>query len=182
VFAGAGAQMLPIDWSDSEHPKAGKPELLVRGGGRGFDAAVSPDGRWLAYNSLETGGSSEIYVQPFPGLQGSSAGKWKISTGGGGLPTWARNARALFFQGRDGRIMSAGYRVEGNSFMADKPQVWSQQVIDSFGTRFRRWDISPDGKRAIVAIPADDKSRKPAHLTFLLNFTDDLRRRVPAGK
>ena len=77
----------------------------------------SPDGRWLAYYSNESG-RYEVYVRPFPG----PGGKWQISTNGGGVPTWSRARHELFYAALD-RIMVASYGVEGDSFRAEKPRL-----------------------------------------------------------
>ena len=76
--------------------------------GAGHASRLSPDGHWIAYASNETG-RLEIYVQPFPSLEG----KWQISTDGGGHPVWARNGQELFYRSGDkddgcGSIHTAG--------------------------------------------------------------------------
>src|SRR5207249_3264593 len=81
----------------------------------------SPDGRWIAYRSDESG-RDETYVRPFPG----PGGKWQISTGGGTNPTWSRTRHELFYGTPDQRIMVAPYTVEGDSFRAEKPRLWSE--------------------------------------------------------
>jgi WD40 repeat protein len=86
------------------------------------DAPVfSPDGRWLAYESNESG-NFQVYVRPFPG----PGGRWQVSTGGGGLfPKWSRNGKALFYRTQDNKIMVATHIASGDSFRPDKPQLWS---------------------------------------------------------
>src|SRR5262249_12278625 len=68
-----------------------------------LNARISPDGRWLAYQSDESG-SPEVYVRPFPDV---NAGRWQVSTGGGRVPTWSGDGRELFFLVGDGTFMSA---------------------------------------------------------------------------
>jgi serine/threonine-protein kinase len=72
---------LPLDLSDAEHPKAGKPEVFLRTPFDEQDPAFSPDGRWMAYVSTESG--REVFVRPFPATGPSGSGKWQVSTGGG---------------------------------------------------------------------------------------------------
>jgi serine/threonine-protein kinase len=142
-----------------------------------FQPAFSPDGRWLAYSSNETE-TREVYVRPFPG----PGGKSHISTGGGQFPIWSRNGRELFFLGPDGHIMVASYTAKGDSFVPGKPRVWSpKSLLVIFGVR--PCDLAPDGKRFAVLLREDGTAeQKPiTHLTVLLNFFDELRRRVPAG-
>jgi serine/threonine-protein kinase len=87
-----------------------------------FNPAFSPDGRWLAYTSNESG-TSEVYVRPFPG----SGGRWQVSTGGGAFPVWSRDGRELLFRALlDRRVMAAGYTAKADSFAAGKPRVWTE--------------------------------------------------------
>ena len=125
---GADVWTLPLDLSDPEHPKPGNPELFLRTPSNEYDPAFSPDGRWIAYSSQESG-QPEVYVRPFPG---GRPGMWQISTDAGVL--------------------------------------WSM-------------DLAPDGKRfAVFPRPEATGGQKGSvHVTVLLNFFDELRRRVPAG-
>ena len=91
--------------SDPDHPKPGKPELFLRTPFDETEPAFSPDGRWIAYASNESG-RYEVYVRPFPGGAPSGSGKWQISTGGGFHPIWSRDGRELFYETlSDNRIM-----------------------------------------------------------------------------
>jgi serine/threonine-protein kinase len=174
---------LPLDISDPERPKPGKPELFLRTPFNEAEPAFSPDGRWIAYTSSESG-SNEVYVRPFPGGASSGSGKWQISNGGG-HPIWSRDGRELFYETPDNRIMAATYTAKGDSFAADKPRSWSNtQIMDLFGTGIWNLDLSPDGKR-FAAIPrpeATAEQKRSVHVMVLLNFFDELRRRVPVGK
>jgi serine/threonine-protein kinase len=140
----------------------------------------SSDGRWLAYTSNESG-IFEVYVRPFPG----PGGRWQVSTGGGNFPLWSRDGRELLFQTLDQHVMAVSYTVthtaSGDSFAAGNPRVWTETRLRNTGGR--NYDLTPDGKR-LAAFVADDANgeKLPTHLTFLLNFSDELRRKVPAGK
>jgi Tol biopolymer transport system component len=176
---GADLWTVALDLSDPEHPKAGKPEPFLRTPFNERDPAFSPDGRWMAYTSTESG-IAELYVRPFPG----PGGKWQISTGGAEYPKWSRSARALFYESlTDDSIMVADYTATADSFSASKPRVAaSARMIDAAGVP--NWDLAPDGKRFVV-FPAPDPAagdRGSVHVTFLLNFFDELRRRIPTGK
>ena len=107
------------------------------------DPAFSPDGKFIAYASSESG-PEEIYVRPFPG----SGGKWKISNAGGKFPVFARATRELFFLGGDDRIWVADYTIQDRAFSAGKPRVWSPTKV-ARAVR-QNFDISADGKRAVV--------------------------------
>ncbi len=171
-----------LDVSDPDHPKPGKPELFLDTQNNERYPAVSPDGRWIAYESDESG-IYEVYVRPFPPPLGGAGGKWQISTTGGTLPIWSRNGRELFFENPDNRIMVTDYEVKNESFDAGKPRLWSDQRLQDVGG-LQNYDLAPDGKRFAILpefeSPAEGKGN--IHLTFLLNFFDELRRRAPASK
>jgi hypothetical protein len=113
------------------------------------------------------------------------SGKWPISNGGGKSPIWSRNSRELFYQSLDCQIMVATYTAKADTFAADKPRLWSNtQILDSGPGIQYSLDLEPDGKRfALFPRPdATDERKGSVHVTVLLNFFDELRRRVWAGK
>jgi len=169
---------LPLELSDPEHPKPGKAEpFLVDPKLVQVDPAFSPDGKFLAYDSNESG-SDEVFVRPFPG----PGGKWKVSTAGGKFPAWSRATHEILFLGGDDHIMAASYTIDGNSFSAGKPRMWSPTPVQRMGVE-QNFDMSPDGKRVVMfPRPAAAESQGNLHATFLLNFFDEVRRRVPVGK
>jgi serine/threonine-protein kinase len=156
--------------------RLGKAELFLGTTFLEVQPAFSPDGRWLAYTSEESG-TQEVYVRPFPG----PGGRWQVSTGGGVLPLWSRDGRELLFQNLDGRVMAVSYTARGDAFEAGKPRVWAETRLRSIGSP--NYDLAPDGKR-LAAILADEANaeKPPTHLTFLLGFFDELRRKAPAAK
>ena len=111
---------LPIEGDEKSGWKPGEPKPFVNSAFNERQPAFSPDGRWLAYQSNESG-NYEVYVRPFPG----PGGKWQISTGGGVYPKWSRNGKELFYRTPDSKIMVVTYTASGDSFRADKPQLWS---------------------------------------------------------
>jgi serine/threonine-protein kinase len=116
-------------------------------------------------------------VRPFPG----PGGKWQISTNGGLYPIWSSNNRELFYETLDYRIMAVDYMVDGASFVAGKPRLWSDRQLLSLGVV--NLALAPDGKRfAVFPIPEAAGEKTPVRVTFLLNFFDELRRRVPANR
>jgi len=138
----------------------------------------SPDGRWIAYRSNESG-RSEIYVRPFPS---GRAGKWQISTGGGLYGIWSNKDRELFYETTDHRIAVVDYTVNGDSFVPGKARVWSEKQV--FYTGNLNLDLAPDGKRfAVFPMPeAAGGEKGSVHVVFLQNFLDELRRRIPGTK
>jgi len=177
---------LPLDLSDPEHPKPGKPEAFLRTPANEIYGAFSPDGRWVAYQSDESG-TYEVYVRPFGNSQagssqGSSGGKWQISSGGGTKPVWSRDGRELFYANTDLKLMVSDYVVKGDSFTYSKPRLWAdKQLLPGGGRPF--FDIAPDGKRfAVFARPESEEKQGNVHVTFLLNFFDEVARKVPTAK
>ena len=156
--------------------RLGKAELFLGTPFVEVHAVFSPDGRWLAYASNESG-TLEVYVRSFPG----PGGRWQVSTGGGRWPLWSRDGRELLFETLDQRVMTVGYTTQGDSFAPGKPQVWTETRLRNAGL-LSNYDLAPDGKR-LAAFVADDADgeKLPTHLTFLLNFFDELRRKAAAG-
>jgi serine/threonine-protein kinase len=175
---------LPLDVRDPDHPKSGTPEPFAREPLGGVDPAFSPDGRWIAYrsgNGAIAGGL--ITVRPFPAAP--SAGQWTVSESESRakFPVWSRNGRELFYQSSDNRIMVVPYTVNHDSFVPEKPQLWSPAPLFR-PTNNGLWnlDIAPDGRRFVVLAPPESGGDEPAtvHATILLNFFDELRRRLLA--
>ncbi|HEV2200649.1 MAG TPA: protein kinase [Bryobacteraceae bacterium] len=172
---------VPIE-GDGVALRARKPEALLQ---TPFDKrypVFSPDERWLAYMSNESG-AYEIYVRAFPDAS-SGGGKWQISSGGGTYPMWSRTARQLFFETLDNRVMAAAYTVQGNSFVAEKPRPWSERQLANLVNSSRNIDLAPDGKRFAVILPVEQAGSQQARsrVTFIENFSDEVRRKAPAGK
>ena len=135
----------------------------------------SPDGRWVAYLSDESG-RQEIYVRPFPG----PGGKMQISTEGGTEPMWARNGRELFYRNGDKMMVTA---VETQPvFAASKAKLLFEAHYETSYNVFERdYDVSPDGQKFLM-IKAGEQETAPTQLNVVLNWSDELRRLAPAGK
>jgi eukaryotic-like serine/threonine-protein kinase len=168
---------ITVEGNDKEGWKAGEPKPLLAGSPVAWESSFSPDGRWLAYASNESG-DFQVYVCPFP----ESGGKWQVSTGGGRYPKWSRTGKELFYRTADSKLMVAPYSVSGKSFAPGKSELWSAgQFTERLGSV--NFDISPDGKRAVVLkIPPQEEGSTVSKLTFVFNFFDEIRRTVPAGK
>jgi Tol biopolymer transport system component/tRNA A-37 threonylcarbamoyl transferase component Bud32 len=178
--------ILPIQDRDGVL-KAGAPEPFLKnstvapqhpwaGGDR--SPSFSPDGRWLAYES-EQSGLREVYVRAFQPTSSGSDGQWLISNNGGMFPRWSGSGHDLLYQSGD-QIMAVGYTASGDKFVAEKPRVW----IAKLGGLATLWDLTPDGKRVAVVTPAGDaQAPMQEHaVVFLQNFFDELRRRVPLNR
>jgi Tol biopolymer transport system component len=164
---------VPLE-SDSAGLRAGKPEVFLQTPAQEVFPSFSPDGRWMAYSSDESG-SFQVYVRAFP----DKGGKWQISNSGGNYPMWSRTGHDLFFEASDNHIMVAAYTEKGDSFMADKPRMWSEkQIGGTIGNR--NVDLAPDGKRIVAIMPVETAEGQKAQnqVIFLMNFFDEIRRRT----
>jgi serine/threonine protein kinase/Tol biopolymer transport system component len=138
---------------------------------------VSPDGRWLAYESAESG-QLEIYVRPFPDVD---AGRWQVSISGGTQPLWARDGRELFY--RAGAAMMAVPVQPGPAFVFESPAVvFEEPYLVGFGGR--AYDITPDGQRFLMLKEGADGTAAeapPDRLIVVQNWFEELRRLVPTN-
>ena len=157
--------ILPMDGDETSGWKPGTAYIYLAGALNETDAVFSPDGRWLAYESDESG-RSEVYVRPFPGPGSRS----QVSAAGGQAPRWSRTSRELVFLSGDQKLMVAGYTVQGDAFRADRPRPWSDRAFTLF-------DLHPDGQRAAVVADAQPPSSSSSNrLVFVFNFEDEIRR------
>jgi eukaryotic-like serine/threonine-protein kinase len=144
---------------------------------------ISPDGRWMAYTSNESG-REEIYVRPFPDV---NKGRWQISTSGGGGPLWSPDGRELFYLSGDA-VMAVSVKTGPNFDIVGTPQVLFR------GTFVRPdlgegtpWAPSQDGKRFLMLKPqvptsATSTAAAPRKINVVLNWFEELKQRVPTGK
>jgi serine/threonine-protein kinase len=167
--------ILPLEGDEVSGWKPGKPSVFLNTPFNEGLAAFSPDGRFLAYNSNESG-TYEVYVRPFPG----PGGKWQVSTGGGESPVWSRNGKELFYWAAE-RIWVASYAAQGDSFRAEKPRAWSPGRIP-WRAGSARFDAHPDGKRFAVVAAAEETEVRRDKVVLITNFFDELRRIAPPAK
>jgi len=161
-----------LDITDPDHPNVvGTPQPFLKTPADELLPQFSPDGRWIAYRSNETG-SNEILVRRFPGAGSRS----QISVGGGMYAFWSKN-RELFYETPDHRIMVVDYHEDGDEFIAAKPRLWSEHQI--FYPGVLNADIAPNGKRFAVLTAPDAASTGRFHITMLFNYFDELKRMIP---
>jgi serine/threonine-protein kinase len=141
------------------------------------NAEVSPDGRWLVYQSDESG-SNEIYVRRFPTLDSRS----QVSNGGGTRPVWSRDGRELFYLKADGAMVAVPVeRSDGTAFvMGAAKALFEGQYFNTLAGR--TYDVSPDGKRFLMIKNAAPSSVQAApQLTVVLSWFEELKRLVPSN-
>lgn len=131
----------------------------------------SPDGRWLAYVSSESG-RNEVYVQPFPG----PGGKRQISTEGGRELLWPRDGRELFY--RNGNQMMAVEVTTEPTFSAGIPRLIFEGRYWGTGAR-ADYDVSSDSQRFLMIKEAEQGQ---AQINVVLNGFEELKRKVPSGQ
>ncbi len=136
----------------------------------------SPDGRWIAYNSDESG-SFQVYVTAYPGL----GGKWQVSTEGGTEPVWSRDGRRLFY--RQGRSLMAVDVETDPVFEASAPVLVTRSSYEALTATidWPNYDVYPDGE-SFVMISAPEEGAERDHVDVVLNWFDELKRRVPSGR
>ncbi len=135
-------------------------------------AAFSPDGRWIAYTSDESG-RWEIYVRPYPG----PGGKKRVSIDGGEESRWSQNGEELFF--RFGNKWMVSKTRLGEDFSADTPRVlFEGPYINIPGYSY---DVSPDGQRFLV-VEGPEQELAVHQIQVITNWFEELKRLVPAGK
>jgi serine/threonine-protein kinase len=140
---------------------------------------LSADGRWLAYESNESG-RFEVYVRPFPGVDG---GRWQVSTGGGMQPLFAPNSREIFFVDAEGRIVAVPIQ-NGPGFIAGNPQAIAggARVTNPPGFFGRMYDVSRDGQRFLMvkAVEGTQQAAAPQQIIVVQNWFEELKRLAPA--
>jgi Tol biopolymer transport system component len=143
-----------------------KPWCYLRSQFNESHAQFSPDTKWIAYSSDETG-RSEIYVQSFPA---SAGGKWQISTNGGDQAQWSRDGKQLYYMGADNQIMSVKIEA-GASLDAGVPTpLFRANVPPNTMTDARnQYVIAKDGEQFLVVGLALESD--PSPITVLLNWT-----------
>jgi eukaryotic-like serine/threonine-protein kinase len=132
------------------------------------NAQFSPDGKFVAYSSSETG-NWEVYVSPFPGF----GSKWQVSRGGGEEPRWRRDGKELFYLAQDGKLMAVDVKT-GAGFEAGPPntlfQTHPRQPISAMD--FFSYDVTADGQKFLVNTKVDTSNSAP--LSVILNWSSEM--------
>jgi serine/threonine protein kinase len=149
-----------------------------------FNPQVSPDGRWMAYTSDESG-QVEIYVRPFPDVD--SGGQQMVSDSGGNSPLWSPDGKKLYY--RNGEATLAVPVETEPTFNPGKPVTLFRGAYSSFdlsgiGIQYTLWDIHPDGNRFLMMKPAavtgyESESAIPRKINIVLNWFEELKEQVP---
>ena len=161
---------LPMEGRTAEMPGTSKPLPVVQTDYGEFGAKFSPDSRWIAYTSNETG-KNEVYLQPFTAsTNGASpaSGKSIVSSGGGNPPSWRGDGKELYYTSLEGKMMAVEIATNPTT-KASIPHALFQMPQNAFP-----WDVASDGKRFLVAVPMSEST--PAPFTVVLNWQAALKK------
>ena len=138
-----------------------------------FEPALSPDARWLAYVSNESG-RSEVYVRPFPN---TDDGKWQISTGGGSEPVWSRDGESLYYRSPDFQTIMAADMSSGPNTVSRRVHIVlpTENNYES-NPRNRLYDVAPDGR--FVMLQRAGTGDISGDLVIVQNFFEELKEKV----
>ena len=144
------------------------------------NAEISPDGRWIAYESTESG-EVEIYVRPFPDV---NTGRTQVSSGGGRWAVWARSGDELFYRDDDGQLIAVQVEL-GETFRAGTATVVvprSSYTPPGTGVLFgRTYDVSPDGQRFLLVRDVTETGSSGGAIVIVRNWFDELNRLAPGN-
>jgi serine/threonine-protein kinase len=160
----------PIEGTTATELRMGQPMPFANVAAQEGRPRFSPDGKWLSYESNESG-TTEVYVRPFPGPGGRS----QVSTTGGNFHEWVQDRPELLYRTPDRVLMSVPYTTNGGVFQAGKPRVWGAKPLV---VTERGYAPHSDGNRLAIA-PSEDTFAPINTVTIVTNFFDELRRRVP---
>jgi Tol biopolymer transport system component len=166
LAAGEDLMILPIE--------SGKPYGWMQTAFDERNAVFSPgDGRWIAYQSNDSG-RYEVYVQAFTPGEPASGARRQVSSSGGVAPAWRRDGRELYYLSPDGRMMAVEVKTEGPAFESGQPsQLFSSPISTS--SMSRNYDVSLDGGRFLLIEPAEAQSEaKP--LTLVINWLEGVKK------
>ena len=162
----------------------GAGDILGRRGGRGspttplvasnfteLGPTISPNGRWMAYSSNETG-RREVFVVPFPNTKDA---RWPVSVAGGSEPAWSRDGRELFYRDPNGNMVAVRVETESGFSVRGSTTLFADTAFPRSDAR-RQYDVTPDGKRFIMIRPLP--SRRESRLILVQNFFEELKRLV----
>ena len=150
-----------------------KEYLLIDSAFDEYQMQISPDGRWLAYVTDETG-DYEIYVQSISSDGKLGVEKKRISTNGGRLPVWRRDGSELFLVTPDGTLMSSSVKTGGAEFQFAAPRPLFKTRMLTWFNNWHEYDVSPDGQRFLIGTLIGDTKMPPP--TVILNWTADTKR------
>jgi serine/threonine-protein kinase len=176
LFAEVPASNQSAIWQIAiEGPGSSDAKVLLKGDFNNDFAAVSPDGRWIAYRS-SVSGRAEIYVERYPEL----GHRQQISSGGGRMPFWSRDGRELFFATNTGQMFAVAVQ-SGTTLVAGRPQMLFEFAM-FVAQGGRPYDIAPDGRFLIIrGGQAEAGDGTAPQIVVVQNWFEELKRLVPVN-
>jgi serine/threonine-protein kinase len=138
------------------------------------NAALSPDGAFITFESDLTDGRPEIFVRPFPNVD---AAQFRVSTAGGTEPVWSPDGREIFYLSA-GKLMAVRVATSASGLQLEKPEALFDTSTYFFGGAGRNYDVTPDGKRFIMIKTLDEQRDQRSPITIVVNWIEELRDRV----
>ena len=159
-----------------------QPQVFLNRAGVGDNAAAfSPNGRWMAYESSESGSGMGIYVRPYP----PAPGQWSISSDGGTQPRWSADGRELFYR-TDSGIMVVAVEADADVFSFGPAEELftgafqgGASYVQVAGEPYLDYDVAPDGQRFVMFPRSEDDEARNDHVTLVFNWFEELKARVP---
>jgi serine/threonine-protein kinase len=145
---------------------------LIEGPFRERNPTVSRNGRWIAYQSDESG-VGEVYVRPFPDV---GKGRWQASEQGGSRPVWAHNGKELFYLSAEQSLMSVSFSESAGAFVQSTPQKLISMPQQAGGSA-RAYDVSGDDRRFLTI--KNEAGSDRAEISVVLNWFEELKKKVP---
>ena len=192
VLVDAEASVFNPDWShDGKHlayhenfTDTRRNIWYLKPGGDGFEPTVflstpaneaaakfSPDGRYLAYASDESG-RVEVFVRPFP----EGSGKWQVSVNGGTQPRWRHDGGELFYV-EESTLMAVSVSTEQGFVLGQPERLFESEDLRAVAYASPRYDVSADGKRFLTTTPAEDENASPPSIRVVENWYEEFRDR-----
>jgi dipeptidyl aminopeptidase/acylaminoacyl peptidase len=151
-------------------PRDGEAYRLFSGISAEAQGQFSPDGRWVAYSSNESG-RWQVCIAPFPGREG----KCQVSTHGGQQPRWRRDGKELFFLARDQKLMSVSVKADSTFEFSAPAALFQTHAHEPIGAEeFFVYDVSADGQRFIINV--EIRQKNPPPMDIILNWASQLKK------
>jgi eukaryotic-like serine/threonine-protein kinase len=143
-----------------------KPFLIVPHSASSYAGAgrLSPDGRWLAYSSNESG-QTEVYVIPFRGGQG----KWQVSRSGGDRPLWGKDGKSLYYADLNFTVFAVPVKQLNDTLQFGS----AEQIVSNLASQIFFYDVSPDGKKILLNVISQQVNQS---ITVVTNWTGELKK------
>jgi len=177
---GAGGTLTDIYVVNFDEPGRKQKPLIALPSAAEFDAEISPDGKWVAYHSNESG-EFQVYVRPFPNVD---ARRSQVSTNGGTRAAWTRNGHELTYLSKDGDMMSVTVQTAGGAFSAAPPvRLFKSPYLvgaSILGLDLRGYDVTPDGQRFVMIKQPDNAGTTSlTGMIVVLNLISELKEHLP---